>query len=98
MCKETRAATDVLGAQCFADKTMLFATAYNFSNGFSIEMDGNSFSVLLASGSSTILNSCFIVAISGNFHDGILLVGIILLCFVFLFFFFLMMPVNQPAC
>ena len=59
-----------LGAQCFADKTMLFATACNFSNGFSIEMDGNSFSLLLTSGSSTILNSCFIVAISGNFHDG----------------------------
>ena len=42
--------SDVLGAQCFADKTMLFATACNFSNGFSIEMDGNSFSLLLASG------------------------------------------------
>ena len=38
---------DVLGAQCFADKTMLFATACNFL-GFSIEMDGNSFSLSLA--------------------------------------------------
>ena len=33
---------------------------YNFYNWFSIEMDGNFFSLLLASGSSTILNSCFI--------------------------------------
>ena len=61
---------DVLGAQCFADKTMLFSTACNFSNGFSIEMDGNSFSLSPASGSSTILNTCFMVATSGNFQDG----------------------------